>query len=43
MVIVPSVPGKVSAELTMGTPVTAGQIDAQPPVQVGEPPLVSPP
>ena len=43
MVTVPSVPGKVSAVLTIGMPVNAGQTDAQGPVQVGEPPLVSPP
>src|SRR5580693_10491716 len=43
MVTVPSVPGRVSAGPACGRPVTAGQSAAQVPVQVGEPPLLSPP
>src|ERR1700722_9601100 len=43
MATVPSWPGSVSAGPGNGAPVTAGQIAAHEPVQVGDPPLVSPP
>ena len=35
------VPGKLSAGPALGVPVTAGQVVAHDPVQVGVPPLVS--